>query len=440
MWTIHCWTAPNPYARRVFRDAHPLDNDTSQTFDDGNGNRIMLAGLGVKAVGEGQHRAAAAGPGVRHARRLTRSAGSTSRSRSTGSRSSRPRSPPGQIRPRTRHRWPRTATRSSRSPRSMWRTCTTTATTHSTAATSPATPAARGSARRSTTCPRRRRTTRHSSARQAQVIIGALHSPDILLIQEAEDQDICTVTAGALTCGAMDNADGKPDTLQELALAISRRQGPGLRRRVRPGRRRRPWDRRGVPVPHRPGEPGTGRHWRAVGDAGRDLPGARARLQRRRGEPEVAQRRPSLRCGQLDRRRRRQRVHAGAAGGEVPRRRDTRLARGADAVGGQQPLLVHAERSGRASGGSRRRTARPSSPRSRRATRTHGSCTAATSTSSPARTTRSPRPTPTRRRTSSRRCTRPDCTTCGRTCSRTRHRRPTRTRSRARRRRSTTSS
>ncbi len=28
-----------------------------------------------------------------------------------------------------------------------------------------------------------------------------MHSPDILLIQEAEDQDICTVSAGALVCG-----------------------------------------------------------------------------------------------------------------------------------------------------------------------------------------------------------------------------------------------
>ncbi len=61
---------------------------------------------------------------------------------------------------------------------------------------------------------------------QAQVIIGALHAPDILLIQEAEDQDICTVTGGTLTCGSTDDADGKPDTLQELALAIAAAGGP----------------------------------------------------------------------------------------------------------------------------------------------------------------------------------------------------------------------
>ena len=53
-----------------------------------------------------------------------------------------------------------------------------------------------------------------------------LHSPDILLIQEAEDQDICTVVAGAMSCGTTNNADGRADTLQELALTIERQGGP----------------------------------------------------------------------------------------------------------------------------------------------------------------------------------------------------------------------
>jgi predicted extracellular nuclease len=55
-------------------------------------------------------------------------------------------------------------------------------------------------------------------------IVDDLHAPDILLAQEAEDQDICTVTADELDCGVpgsqVDNRDGKPDTLQELALRI----------------------------------------------------------------------------------------------------------------------------------------------------------------------------------------------------------------------------
>ncbi|HEX6139545.1 MAG TPA: hypothetical protein VF013_03670 [Candidatus Limnocylindria bacterium] len=57
-------------------------------------------------------------------------------------------------------------------------------------------------------------------------IAGPMHSPDLLMIQEAEDQDICWVSSGALTCGTADDADGKPDTLQELALAISDAGGP----------------------------------------------------------------------------------------------------------------------------------------------------------------------------------------------------------------------
>ena len=47
----------------------------------------------------------------------------------------------------------------------------------------------------------------------------------MILVQEAEDQDICTVAAGALSCGAVNNADGKPDTLQELALRIQAQSG-----------------------------------------------------------------------------------------------------------------------------------------------------------------------------------------------------------------------
>ncbi len=46
------------------------------------------------------------------------------------------------------------------------------------------------------------------------------------MVQEVENQDICTVTAGALTCGTTDNADGKPDVLQELALEVASLGGP----------------------------------------------------------------------------------------------------------------------------------------------------------------------------------------------------------------------
>ncbi|HEX9727714.1 MAG TPA: hypothetical protein VGA37_04360, partial [Gemmatimonadales bacterium] len=60
----------------------------------------------------------------------------------------------------------------------------------------------------------------------AEQIAGPMHAPDLLMIQEAEDQDICTVTAGAMDCGLTNNRDSKPDTLQELALAILDAGGP----------------------------------------------------------------------------------------------------------------------------------------------------------------------------------------------------------------------
>jgi predicted extracellular nuclease len=60
----------------------------------------------------------------------------------------------------------------------------------------------------------------------AKQIINDLHSPDILMVQEVENQDICTVTDNVLNCGIIDNADGKPDVLQELALKIAALDGP----------------------------------------------------------------------------------------------------------------------------------------------------------------------------------------------------------------------
>ncbi len=66
----------------------------------------------------------------------------------------------------------------------------------------------------------------HHLSDLATQIAGPMHAPDILMIQEAEDQDICTVVDDALACGEADNADGRPDTLQELALTIADAGGP----------------------------------------------------------------------------------------------------------------------------------------------------------------------------------------------------------------------
>jgi hypothetical protein len=57
-------------------------------------------------------------------------------------------------------------------------------------------------------------------------IINDLHSPDILMVQEVENQDICSLDGTSLTCGTTDNADGKPDVLQDLALKVLDLGGP----------------------------------------------------------------------------------------------------------------------------------------------------------------------------------------------------------------------
>ncbi|UCD98481.1 MAG: hypothetical protein JSV42_16240, partial [Chloroflexota bacterium] len=64
----------------------------------------------------------------------------------------------------------------------------------------------------------------------ASQIVGDLHSPDILMVQEVEDQDVCLIADGLYTCpdpgSQVNDVDGKPDALQELAVKISAQGGP----------------------------------------------------------------------------------------------------------------------------------------------------------------------------------------------------------------------
>ena len=60
----------------------------------------------------------------------------------------------------------------------------------------------------------------------AHQVIDDLHSPDVIAVMEAEDQDICTVVAWQMVCGTTNNADGKPDTVQEVAVHIHALGGP----------------------------------------------------------------------------------------------------------------------------------------------------------------------------------------------------------------------
>ncbi|MGD9873440.1 MAG: endonuclease/exonuclease/phosphatase family protein [Kiritimatiellia bacterium] len=57
-------------------------------------------------------------------------------------------------------------------------------------------------------------------------IIEDLQSPDILMVQEVEDQDIGVMADGKLERTDIDNRDGLPDVLQELAAEIRSQGGP----------------------------------------------------------------------------------------------------------------------------------------------------------------------------------------------------------------------
>ncbi|MDF3128074.1 hypothetical protein P0Y35_02575 [Kiritimatiellaeota bacterium B1221] len=60
----------------------------------------------------------------------------------------------------------------------------------------------------------------------AEQIVEDLRSPDILMIQEAEDQDIAKMVDGRMIYGNENHADGQIDSLQEVAIAIVALGGP----------------------------------------------------------------------------------------------------------------------------------------------------------------------------------------------------------------------
>ena len=431
------------YARRVFRDAHPLD-DLAGLVDDGNGYRILLGPLGVKGSSGQRSDAAAAGPGLRHdvvggrrrGRLLVRqvrhqpgrAAGVHRRGRPVGERR------PGGVRTgrgvqrrelqrREPLRLPRRPVRRLRLRRQH------------------RLPGRR--ARRSTTCP--------ASAADYDEHLGALAGAD----------------------GRRPPRTGRP--------ARPGGRGPGHLHGQRRRARLRHDRRRATASPTRC------RSWRSASrrsagrayDAAYDRDGAddrgivaaflyradRVELLPAAGpvlgaSPTVAYRGAALAYntdvqnpkalnaelpvgrGHLDRRGRLQRLHPRAAGGPVPRlaerhRRERRRPRGVGRpLRDLEPLLVDAQRARRAAAGAGRVRGGDRDGAPRRRTRACASTRAATSTCSPGRTTRS-----SRRARPARAALRDRAARTSGTSSSPRCRRPrTRTCSRARRRCSTTCS
>lgn len=215
----------DPYTRRVYRDPHPMDNDPLHFFDDGNGNRILVGSLGVKAS---THDNTTLVPPASDFD-LVQSDAVGGLMYNFEKYSIQPDAiaftdgpdPAGLAAPRAADRNEEFAVATFNVENlydyrdDPFDGCDFTGNSGCPGVSPPFdyVPASESEYRA------------HLSGLAIQITAN-LHSPDLLLVQEAEDQDICTVTDGALVCGDTNNADGKPDTLQDLALAIAATGGP----------------------------------------------------------------------------------------------------------------------------------------------------------------------------------------------------------------------
>ncbi|WP_422734668.1 lamin tail domain-containing protein [Micromonospora sp. WMMD558] len=215
----------DPYTRRVFRDTHPLDNDPTRTFDDGNGQRIMLGSMGVKAVAGDN---AALLPPAHTFDTLTGDAvgglyysfekyGVQVESAAFAAGADPSKNNPPQ--PARRSEEFAVATYNVENLYDFrddpFDGCDFAGNAGCTGVRPPF-----------DYVPGSDEEYREQLAALADQITTDLHSPDLILVQEAEDQDICTVSGSELVCGTMNDADGAPDTLQELALTIAAKGGP----------------------------------------------------------------------------------------------------------------------------------------------------------------------------------------------------------------------
>ncbi|MEU8299459.1 lamin tail domain-containing protein [Micromonospora sp. NPDC048909] len=215
----------DPYARRVFRDSHPLDNDPTRRFDDGNGQRIMLGSMGVKGTSGDStallppaHTFDTLGQdaigGLYYS--FEKYGVQVERAEFTAGADPSKNNPP---KPADRSKEVAVATYNVENLYDYrddpFDGCDFTGNSGCTGVSPPFdyVPASESDYREQLTS-------------LADQIVTDLHAPDLILVQEAEDQDICTVTGAALSCGSTDNADGAPDTIQELALAVAAAGGP----------------------------------------------------------------------------------------------------------------------------------------------------------------------------------------------------------------------
>ena len=214
----------NPYARRSFRDPHPLDDLPSPLFDNGNGYRILLGSLGVKGAADDS--AALLAPVRTFDRVANELEGGVyySFGKYSVQVAQQPQLAPGvdpaRNAPPRRFDRDREYSVANYNVENLYdfRDDPTDGCDFAGNAGCP------GVSPPFDYVPASDAQYREKLEEQARQIDQDLHRPDILLVQEAEDQDMCGVEAGALACGE-GKADGRPDTLQELVLAIEEHSG-----------------------------------------------------------------------------------------------------------------------------------------------------------------------------------------------------------------------
>jgi uncharacterized protein len=212
----------NPFARRSFRDPHPLDDRPFPLFDNGNGYRILLASLGVKAAADDSTELLA--PVRTFDRVLNRLEGGVyfAFGKYAVQVSEQP-----ELRPGIDPAWnspPRRPDRDDEYSVANYNVenlydFRDDPTDGCDFVGNPGCP---GVSPPFDFVPASEAVYQAKLEEQSEQIDEDMHRPDIVLVQEAEDQDICSVRHGELEC---DQGDGRPDTLQELALAIRERSG-----------------------------------------------------------------------------------------------------------------------------------------------------------------------------------------------------------------------
>ncbi|MFF5178595.1 lamin tail domain-containing protein [Micromonospora sp. NPDC000316] len=215
----------DPYARRVFRDSHPLDNDPTRRFDDGNGQRVLLGSMGVKATA-GDSTALLPPAHTFDALRADAVGGVYYSFEKYGVQVERADFAAGAD--PSKNNPPKPADRSQEVAVATYNVenlydyrddpfdgCDFAGNAGCTGVSPPFdyVPSSEADYRQQLTA-------------LADQIVKDLHAPDLILVQEAEDQDICTVSGAVLACGDTNNADGAPDSIQELALAVAAAGGP----------------------------------------------------------------------------------------------------------------------------------------------------------------------------------------------------------------------